>query len=105
MIDRTGRAAFRTRVRQALDTISTEEKGERERAFWRPFRVQLEALLAWTKDDNDPPIEHLEKITLGHLALRELGEELRDVPPHLVPLYEQLKEIQTNVMDWYVPFT
>lgn len=105
MIDREGRKAFRKRVDEALKTIAAEEsRGEGERAFFRPFRVQLEALLSWTKDEADPDPELLERITVGNLALRELGEEAEDVDPRLLELWRSLKIIQTNVMDWYVRF-
>lgn len=105
MIDREGRKAFRKRAQEALDVIAGEEaRGEGERAFFRPFRVQLEALLTWTKDEADPDPELLERITIGNLALRELGEEPEDVDPKLLGLWESLKTLQTNVMDWYVRF-
>ena len=67
MIDREGRKAFRKRAQEALDVIAGEEaRGEGERAFFRPFRVQLEALLTWTKDEADPDPELLERITIGN---------------------------------------
>ena len=104
MIDRRGRAAFRARVEHALRTIAAFETNDAERKFWRPFRVQLEALDRWTKNEGDVPADQIEKITLGYLAITSLGEEPEDVAPKLLELYEELKEIQTNVMEWYGPY-
>jgi len=104
-MDRHQRAAFRKRIEQALTELSRRQQAyPAEAPLWQPFVVQLKALLVMTDDDRQPELQELERITVGFMAIRELGEEEEDVEEKWRPLYTEMKEIQNGVMNFYEPF-
>jgi hypothetical protein len=105
MIDRRARAELRARTERVLDDIETRAARDPAAApMWQSFAVQLRALLAWTKDDRLPTSEELERITVGNMAIHELGETFAETPPDLQDLREELMIIQDDVMSFYAPF-
>lgn len=102
MMNRDERAALRARVQTVHDEVQ-EILGAQPaaRALLEPIRGQLAALLLWTKDDGLPPEADLRRITVGHIAVREMGELEEDTPEALRPLRAALMEIQSGVMEFY----
>lgn len=105
MKNKDERAALRARVQATHDGIAATLAAQpAARSLLEPIRQQLAALLAWTEDDALPAEADLRRITVGHIALREIGELEEDAPPALRPLRAALLEIQDDVMSFYEPF-
>jgi len=105
VIDKQARADLRASIQKAqrqIDALAVAQPAATAR--WAPFREQLAALADWLKGDALPEPENLDRITLGNMALRELGETRDDTPPELRPLRQELISIQNEVMNFYAPF-
>lgn len=105
-MDRHERAAFRRLVATVLGEVERRHAAgiAKEVDLWPPFIVQLRHLQELIADDGEPALQELERITVGHMALREIGEEREEVPADLLPLWDELHEVQTGVMSYYAPF-
>ncbi|MBL8743820.1 MAG: hypothetical protein JNK04_22075 [Myxococcales bacterium] len=105
-MDRNERAAFRKLVADVLTAIEQRDamKLPAEQGLWAPFIAQLRHLQTLIANDGEPSLAELARITVGHMALREIAEEPEDVPPDLLPLWKTLHKVQTGVMSYYAPF-
>lgn len=105
-MDRHEREAFRSLVAETLADVEQRlAMGvATEVGLWQPFIVQLRHLQELIADDGEPALQELERITVGHMAIREIAEERQDVPQDLLALWNKLHEVQTGVMSYYAPF-
>lgn len=103
-MDHSQRLALRKRIQVAVAQMKERSASiPGEEPVWRPFIEQLEAFLKWTHNDRDPELEEIERITVGWMAIRELGEEGADVPVPWRPLYDEMKALQHFIMNYYDP--
>ncbi len=102
MMTSAERPRFDKLLRETMAEVRSLAASDRARPeLWRSLLVQLEFLEEITAGGQSPPFELLRKITIGNIAIRELGETEEEVPERLRKVWDDLKTLQSDAFDWY----
>lgn len=102
MMTAAQRARFDKLLHETLAEVRGLAASDKTRPeLWRSILVQLEFLEEITRGGQSPPWELLRKITIGNIAIRELGETEDEVPERLRKVWDDLKTLQSDAFDWY----